>query len=338
MQFWHKTDSFINTIRKKIINLNPFQHVPAWMLKELSWCHFPPICVSHFSCMFGNSSPSPLPSTSPSWNILPFSSPLKPFIPPVLWHLSSPLQLLLNFLFLTLSIFPLCTQTSSVCQSPQKDLLHHTSGPCPLTFSFKKSTIWKSYLYKSPVLYCCFLKDFIYLFLERGEGRERERETSMCGCLLFTPCWGPGRQPRHVPWMGIQPAMLWLASPRLTLWATPARTPLLLSSTVWMHFKKEHTFNVYLVFWSIIKHELELTFHLSTWQKITKKKPLKKWLKTFAEFLSYCTAIFKRFSIYRLWRNIKQFSLFLFSLFKIQKKVFKIWTRYCIWNIIEQFL
>ena len=33
-----------------------------------------------------------------------------------------------------------------------------------------------------------FLKDFIYLFLERGEGkeRERERETSTCGCLSHT--------------------------------------------------------------------------------------------------------------------------------------------------------
>ena len=49
--------------------------------------------------------------------------------------------------------------------------------------------------------YCNFLKDFIYLFLERGEGREREggRETSMCGCFLHTPYWGPGQQPRHVP-------------------------------------------------------------------------------------------------------------------------------------------
>ena len=44
-----------------------------------------------------------------------------------------------------------------------------------------------------------FFKDFIYLFLERGEGKERARETSVCGCLLHAPYWGPGRQPRHVP-------------------------------------------------------------------------------------------------------------------------------------------
>ena len=45
-----------------------------------------------------------------------------------------------------------------------------------------------------------FLKDFINLFLDREEGRERGTETSMCGCLLHAPHWGePGVQPRHVP-------------------------------------------------------------------------------------------------------------------------------------------
>ena len=46
-----------------------------------------------------------------------------------------------------------------------------------------------------------FLKDFIYLFLEREEGKEkeRERETSMWGCLSHAPHWRPGPQPGHVP-------------------------------------------------------------------------------------------------------------------------------------------
>ena len=44
-----------------------------------------------------------------------------------------------------------------------------------------------------------FFKDFIYLFLERGEGKEKERETSMCGCVSHAPYWGPGLQPRHGP-------------------------------------------------------------------------------------------------------------------------------------------
>ena len=38
----------------------------------------------------------------------------------------------------------------------------------------------------------CFLKDFVYLFLETGEEREKEgRDTSKCGCLLHVPNWGP---------------------------------------------------------------------------------------------------------------------------------------------------
>ena len=30
------------------------------------------------------------------------------------------------------------------------------------------------------------------LFLEKGEGKEKEKETSMCGHLSSAPCWGPG--------------------------------------------------------------------------------------------------------------------------------------------------
>ena len=67
-----------------------------------------------------------------------------------------------------------------------------------------------------------FLK-IIYLFLEGGEGRKRGRETSMCCYLLCVPLWGPGLQPRHVPWLGSEPAMLWFAGWCSIHWATPAR-------------------------------------------------------------------------------------------------------------------
>ena len=62
---------------------------------------------------------------------------------------------------------------------------------------------------------------FIYLFLERREGRKTGRETSMCeryidllhlSCLSHIPTWGPGLQPRHVPWLGIKRATLWFAA------------------------------------------------------------------------------------------------------------------------------
>ena len=43
-----------------------------------------------------------------------------------------------------------------------------------------------------------FFKIF-YFFRERAREGERGKETSQCGCLLSTPYWGPGPQPRHVP-------------------------------------------------------------------------------------------------------------------------------------------
>ena len=43
-----------------------------------------------------------------------------------------------------------------------------------------------------------FFKDFIY-FRERGREGEKEGEKPQSIlCVLHTPCWGPGPQPRHV--------------------------------------------------------------------------------------------------------------------------------------------
>ena len=47
----------------------------------------------------------------------------------------------------------------------------------------------------------------------------------MCGCLWHAPYWGPGLQPRHVPWLGIQPATHWFVYPHSMHWATPGRAP-----------------------------------------------------------------------------------------------------------------
>ena len=45
----------------------------------------------------------------------------------------------------------------------------------------------------------------------------------MCGCRSHTPYWGPGPQPRHVPWLEIKLATLWFAGQSSIHWATPAR-------------------------------------------------------------------------------------------------------------------
>ena len=44
----------------------------------------------------------------------------------------------------------------------------------------------------------------MYLFLENGEGRKKEKEKHRCvrstsfGCLLHAPIWGPGPQPSNL--------------------------------------------------------------------------------------------------------------------------------------------
>ena len=65
-------------------------------------------------------------------------------------------------------------------------------------------------------------KNCVCLFLERGSGRER-RETSICGCLSCATYRRPGLQPRHVPWLGIEPETLWFAGLHSIHWIKPAR-------------------------------------------------------------------------------------------------------------------
>ena len=64
---------------------------------------------------------------------------------------------------------------------------------------------------------------FIYFQREQKEKRKRGREISMCGCLSLAPYWGPGLQPRHVPWLGIEWATLWFTVCHSIHWSTPAR-------------------------------------------------------------------------------------------------------------------
>ena len=79
-----------------------------------------------------------------------------------------------------------------------------------------------------------FLKRLcLFIFKERGREGERGRETSVYGCLLHAPYWGPGLKPRHVPWLGIEPATLCFTVWCSIHWATPARAREL--------FLKEHS-------------------------------------------------------------------------------------------------
>ena len=57
-------------------------------------------------------------------------------------------------------------------------------------------------------IYLCIMYLFIYLILTRGREGEREGEKHQCVVASSTPYWGPGPQPRHVPWLGIELATL----------------------------------------------------------------------------------------------------------------------------------
>ena len=101
------------------------------------------------------------------------------------------------------------------------------------SFHFLSYLLQSGFLRQYKIVFCffkikfdnlkLFFKDFIYLFLERGWGREKGKETSVCGFLLCAPYWGPGLQPRHVPWLGIEWVILWFTDLHLIYWATPAK-------------------------------------------------------------------------------------------------------------------
>ena len=57
-----------------------------------------------------------------------------------------------------------------------------------------------------------FLRFYLFLFLDRREGREREGEKHQCVVASHTPCTGEhGPELRRVPSLGIEPATLWFA-------------------------------------------------------------------------------------------------------------------------------
>ena len=77
----------------------------------------------------------------------------------------------------------------------------------------------------------------------------------MCGCLSHTPYWGPGLQPKHVSWLGIEPVTLWFAGRCSIHWATPTRA--ICFKYIWMHG---------LLCWRDI-----LNYHVFAWQVVTSK-------------------------------------------------------------------
>ena len=63
----------------------------------------------------------------------------------------------------------------------------------------------------------------------------------MCGCLSHALQWGPGPQPRPVPWLAIEPATLWFAGQHSIHRATPARA---IEYTCFLGSESKHFLNL----------------------------------------------------------------------------------------------
>ena len=104
----------------------------------------------------------------------------------------------------------------------------HLVPPFPPAISPLSSCPWvmhvSSLASPFPILFfLLFLKRF-YLFIFRERERKKERERNINVCLpLVHPWLGTGLQPRHVPWLGIEPTTLWFTGWHSIHWATPAR-------------------------------------------------------------------------------------------------------------------
>ena len=70
-----------------------------------------------------------------------------------------------------------------------------------------------------------FKRFYWFIFRERGKEGERKRNINVQLPLTCT-LLGTWLQPRHVPWLGIEPSTLWFTSQHSIHWATPARTTL----------------------------------------------------------------------------------------------------------------
>ena len=75
-----------------------------------------------------------------------------------------------------------------------------------------------------------FLRFYLFILREKGREKEQERNTDMqkkywsIACCT-PPDQGPGPQPRHLPWQGIETVTFWFAGWYPTHWAMPARPP-----------------------------------------------------------------------------------------------------------------
>ena len=115
-----------------------------------------------------------------------------------------------------------------------------------------------------------FFKRFIYLFLERGEGRkkERERNFNVWLPLVHPPTGGPGLQPRHVPWLIIDLVTFCFTVRHSIHWATPARVIYQFFKTWLLLLEKFRCRYVLFKYFVVIENIWEISYqclHVAEW-------------------------------------------------------------------------
>ena len=96
----------------------------------------------------------------------------------------------------------------------------------PPAFNFLFRNIFTVIISKSSNIF--FKRFYLFIFTERGREGERERNIDVREIHLLVASRTPPTEdltcnPRHVPWLGIEPATLQFTDWHSIHWATPAR-------------------------------------------------------------------------------------------------------------------
>ena len=148
----------------------------------------------------------------------------------------------------------------SLMISDAEHLFMHLLAVCVF---FGNMFIWNLYPFFIWIMWVFKKRWFVYLFISRERGKEGERgtETSI-SCLSHILNWGPGPQPSHVLWPGIEPAIFQSAGWCSNRWGTPVRV-----NNVGLVFSCTSVVLIPYIFWILthyLMHTLQI-FSLISW-------------------------------------------------------------------------